>query len=98
MIKYFLKRIWDDIIDLPDVIQTLMLMALFPILGVINFQVLNHIFGMEDPVGLSMILIILELISIPLCLYLRNIYEDYECDKEEKYRKEISRNGTKWKD
>jgi hypothetical protein len=97
MIKYFLKRIWDDINDLPDEVHSIIFVALVPILGVINFQVLKYIFGMEEPAELAAILIIPELISIPLCLYLRNIYEDYECDKEEKYRKEI-RNGTKWKD
>ena len=98
MIKYFIHRIWDDLRDLPEKILTIFAIAFTLLLIAVNYHMIEWLFGIDDPIFTSMLIIIPEMLMIPFVGYLRDIYSDYKNDRDDSYIEEVYKNGRKWKD
>lgn len=97
MLKFFLKNIIDDIMDLPDELLSILFVVVFFGLWILNGLILYNEFGISN--GLEMIgglgLTILEFSIYPIGKYLNGIYERYQEEESDDYVKEIERKAKK---
>ena len=91
MLKFFIKNIIDDIMNLPDELNILILTILLIGLWIFNGYILHTAFGIVDgaDIVLGLILVALELSIYPLYMYLSEIYDRYQEEESEDYVKEI---------
>ena len=97
MIKYFLKRIWDDFWHISE--ELIFIVLLIIVFGVIalNTYIMYLWLGTVD-IALGFLVLLPEIIVIRILFYFKKIYYDYNKEQVYKIIKEARKNGTEWKD
>ena len=100
MIKYFLKRIWEDIWDLDD--EIIFLFAVIFLFGgwFVNGVIAHYLFGLYDDaieVVVGIVLFVIEGVIVAFSIYLYKIYKQYKRDELESFKRRIE-DGKEWQD
>lgn len=96
MLIFFISNIIDDILDLDEVLLSVLFCALFFGLWFL-FGIIFHIFGFSPDlsVTLGLFVAIMMFLIIPIYRYLNGIYKRYQVEESKNYVKEIERKAKK---
>jgi ABC-type transport system involved in cytochrome bd biosynthesis fused ATPase/permease subunit len=96
MLKFFVENIIDDILDLDEVLLSVLFCVLFFGLWILNGIILYSFgFSLDLSTMLGLFITIMIFLLIPICKYLNGIYKRYQVEESKNYAKEIERNVKK---
>jgi phage shock protein PspC (stress-responsive transcriptional regulator) len=97
MLKFFIRNIIDDILDLPETLLEVLFCITFFGLWVSIGSILLYRFDFNPDLSaiLGLVITVMIFFIIPIYKYLNGIYERYQEEESENYAEEIERKVKK---